>query len=776
MLGADVASGIYTPSKSSDSSLLTRKRGVLKGRLTNLEKYLDSFTGLTLTSEQIIEIKLRAHGASSLLNEFNTVQSQIEELSEELTDALQYRESFETKYYSLIAKSQNITSIDESANNPSCANLSSVKLPTITLPSFNGSYDNWLQFRDTYLSLVHNSTQISAIQKFHYLKSSLEGSAGLVIESLEFSAQNYSIAWELLTNRYDNTQLLIHNHIKALFSLQPLTKESPAWIRKLIDTIMKNLRALNTLGEPTDSWDTLIIYMVVSKLDAVTEREWEQHKVSTLSQAGDSKPGLKVDDLLKFLGRKADMLETVIVTHKNKHSYYNTSHTQNTPKVHCNVSSSSSSNKAHQERNIHYKPCPVCNNKHAIYSCQRFLDMPISDKYNIISQHKICVNCLRSGHAVTDCRFGPCKKCTKKHNSILHQDGSNGSTHNNTSSLVTLDSETHQSPVATENNSHTFNINTICETLSAQSPIIEPVLLSTAVIELVDKHNNYVQARALLDSGSQRCFITKALCEQLNASIIQSTHTIKGVGNAVTQSTQTCDITIRSLSSSYTADIKCLVLQTISSDLPSTSISIQEHNFKIPDNIQLADPKYFMSQPIDMLIGADYFWDLLEEGKIRLANGPFLQNTKLGWIISGPIYNSTHHDSQVHCNFTEAIDTSAVKSLEIVESASQDLPEIKSQTTQSYHASDNNNWFPFERYSQFNRMKRSFAYLMRFIHNTRNKNNKRTGALSVEELNESQTKLTKISQQESFPSVYETLSKQETLKKFTQLIKVTSFS
>ncbi|CAG9126253.1 unnamed protein product [Plutella xylostella] len=257
---------------------------------------------------------------------------------------------------------------------------------------------------------------------------------------------------------------------------------------------------------------------------------------------------------------------------------------------------------------------------------------------------------------------------TKLHHIII-TDGSNGSTHNNTSSLVTLDSETHQSPVATENNSHTFNINTICETLSAQSPIIKPVLLSTAVIELVDKHNNYVQARALLDSGSQRCFITKALCDQLNASIIQSTHTIKGVGNAVTQSTQTCDITIRSLSSSYTADIKCLVLQTISSDLPSTSISIQEHNFKIPDNIQLADPKYFMSQPIDMLIGADYFWDLLEEGKIRLANGPFLQNTKLGWIISGPIYNSTHHDSQVHCNFTEAIDTQLRKFWEI-----EDLP------------------------------------------------------------------------------------------------------
>lgn len=38
-----------------------------------------------------------------------------------------------------------------------------------------------------------------------------------------------------------------------------------------------------------------------------------------------------------------------------------------------------------------------------------------------------------------------------------------------------------------------------------------------------------------------------------------------------------------------------------------------------------------------MLIGADLFWELIKDGKMRLKNGPFIQNTHLGWIVSGSI-------------------------------------------------------------------------------------------------------------------------------------------
>lgn len=196
---------------------------------------------------QKAEFKLRIQGASSIMAEFNDVQSKIEERTDGIEEQLDYREEFETNYYRMIARSEGMLS-DEKVTEDCCKSkpsLSLVKLPTIFLPSFDGSYENWLEFRDTFLSLIHNSQEISPIQKLHYLKSSLRGSAALVINSLEFSASNYTVAWELLINRYDNNRLLVHNHVKALFSIQSLTKESPVLLRKLIDTVKKYSRSKN---------------------------------------------------------------------------------------------------------------------------------------------------------------------------------------------------------------------------------------------------------------------------------------------------------------------------------------------------------------------------------------------------------------------------------------------------------------------------------------------------------------------------------------------------
>lgn len=660
-------SGQKAPAYSVNN--LGRIRGVLKGRVTRFQTYVESFVGQTLTPEQKAEIKLRTQGATTLLYDFNTVQSQIEELSDNIDEHLDYRDIVEATYYSAMAKAQGMISDGKVSDGPTNSNHA-VKLPTISLPSFDGRYESWLEFKDTYLSLVHNSTQISSIQKFHYLKSSLVGSAALVIDSLEFSAQNYDIAWELLTTRYDNNRLLVHNHVKALFSIQPMTKESPELLRKLVDTILKNLRALKTLGEPTQHWDTLIIYIVVSKLDTTTEREWEQYKGS--QNAGDSKSKLRVEDLLAFLGRRADMLETLLVTHLKAHNNgKQMSHSQVpsvksnniSTKVHCNVSSTSTANKQPQGKFTH-KPCPMCQGSHPVYACQSFLDLSISEKYDVITRNKMCTNCLRFGHELNDCRFGPCKKCSKKHNSLLHREESNGGTQNNTVALFTLGKESQfTSSSALHSHNHTSHHNA----LSTQVPDVEPVLLSTAVIEIADIHNNYLRARALLDSASQRCFITQSLCKKLHTPVIQSTHNIKGVGSSVTQCTQTCNVKIRSLSSSYTTQIQCLVLPTITSNLPSQSIA--GNCIRIPNHIQLADPQYFESQPIDVLIGADLFWDLLEEGKIRLPNGPYLQNTKVGWIISGPIYthSSRSKSLQVQCNFTQTLDTQLRKFWELEE-------------------------------------------------------------------------------------------------------------
>lgn len=154
-------------------------------------------------------------------------------------------------------------------------------MPTIHLPTFDGNYEKWLEFHDTFLSLIHNNEDISRIQKFHYLKSSLRGDAARLISSIDISASGYETAWQAVCKRYDNKKLLIYNHINAIFSVPKINKETALDIRNLNESISKHLRILDTLLDPERKWDALLIYVISSKLDPTTIRDWEKHQTES---------------------------------------------------------------------------------------------------------------------------------------------------------------------------------------------------------------------------------------------------------------------------------------------------------------------------------------------------------------------------------------------------------------------------------------------------------------------------------------------------------------
>lgn len=679
---------------------LNKKRGYVKGRLTIFRKYMDMFDDNEAIPENVkTEIKYRLESARPLYSEYENIQSQIQDIKSDadIEQQLQDREKFELDYFSVLAKAHNLTKDEKVTENRSKSNChhehTSMKLPTISLPNFDGSYEHWLEFRETFLSLIHNNANIDNFSKLHYLKRSLAGDAKTVISSLELSGDNYTIAWELLLNRYNNSRLLVHTHVRSLFSLQTLTKESPDMIRKFIDSILKNIRSLKLLGEPTGTWDTLIIYMAVAKLDSTTEREWEQHNGTLRSRSGESKSTLKLDDLLTFLRDRADMLETLNLNHSkvnssdthestsNQNSSQSKQKSNNTNKIHCNVASDKTvsqtySDKKGRPNKSPKKPCLSCKDKnHPLYSCQTFLDYTLQDKLKLIRANKLCENCLRTdAHEAKDCWFGPCRWCLKKHNSLIHPDTASAGNKVNNRAVTLLsvdkDQNTH-TPAASvscgshpDSNSHdslgelqSYTItHTKKDVQCAHSSSVRPVLLSTAIVEVPSRTGMYHKARAILDSGSERSFITQSLCDKINANTLQSTHSIHGVGGLVTKSSQSCDIEIKSCTSTFSTRTKCMVLPNITNALPS--ITMQRSDFIIPNNVQLADPTFHESLPIDLLLGVDVFWDLLIVGRMRLANGPYLQNTKLGWVISGSVHTqSQQRITKTHCNFTQAIDS-----------------------------------------------------------------------------------------------------------------------
>ncbi|XP_036340466.1 uncharacterized protein LOC118749791, partial [Rhagoletis pomonella] len=143
-----------------------------------------------------------------------------------------------------------------------------------------------------------------------------------------------------------------------------------------------------------------------------------------------------------------------------------------------------------------------------------------------------------------------------------------------------------------------------------------------------------VPCRALLDSASQLNFVTNRLANQLQLKKVKSTTSISGIGQIDFVADHMVDLEMHSRIGEYQAQLSAVVTPSITDAQPLRSLNNIE--WKIPSNVYLADPLFFESQRVDVLIGASLFFELLCVGQIRLSEQlALLQKTKLGWIVSG---------------------------------------------------------------------------------------------------------------------------------------------
>ncbi|XP_062716565.1 uncharacterized protein LOC134291988 [Aedes albopictus] len=165
------------------------------------------------------------------------------------------------------------------------------------------------------------------------------------------------------------------------------------------------------------------------------------------------------------------------------------------------------------------------------------------------------------------------------------------------------------------------------------------VLLQTAVVKIADANGYAIWARALLDPASQINLMTVELSQKLKLRRVKTHQEIGGVGNATVVSSYAVDARIESHCSSFVADFSFHVLPGITRELPAKALNTQEWN--IPANIVLADPSFHQPGPIDMILGMEVYYELVEEGLVRLGPDlPVLQKTVLGWVVSGKVGSS----------------------------------------------------------------------------------------------------------------------------------------
>lgn len=184
-------------------------------------------------------------------------------------------------------------------------------MPLIQLPPFDGSYDQWESFRDRFTALIRNNMEINNFARMHFLASCLKGQALECIANLPVTADNFDIAWQMLTKRYENQRRLLNVHLSKLLNLTCLTRESANELRSLFDTVNIAVASLKSLDRaPEELWSDILVHLIVQKLDSVTRKAWNV-RVSD----GEIPP---FDDLSKFIESRTRALEEYSITSGGK--------------------------------------------------------------------------------------------------------------------------------------------------------------------------------------------------------------------------------------------------------------------------------------------------------------------------------------------------------------------------------------------------------------------------------------------------------------------------
>ncbi|CAG9119005.1 unnamed protein product [Plutella xylostella] len=270
------------------------------------------------------------------------------------------------------------------------------------------------------------------------------------------------------------------------------------------------------------------------------------------------------------------------------------------------------------------------------------------------------------------------RKCNAKHHSLLHfgnevqpVQSSTAAVAINQESEITevlnsleleevprLEAESDQPLQDEENPAVSF-----CS-LSAAKPDSKPMtqVLATAQVYATGRNGKDVMIRCLIDPGSQKHYITSKCRTRLGLNIESSTPiTVKGIGGASQIVKGSVNVSFRSRFNDSKFCIQALVLNQITSDLPTCPV---DKNFlNSMKNIPMADDTWGTPGEIDLLLGVSLFAEMLRPGKVTGEHGfPDALETVLGYIILGdaPTASQSQSMTSVACH---AVATCEIESL-----------------------------------------------------------------------------------------------------------------
>lgn len=297
------------------------------------------------------------------------------------------------------------------------------RLPTLELPHFRGHMEQWVSFKNMFVSLVDSRRDLTAGQKLAYLLSTLQDEARSLIQHLPVEDDQYATAWELLNSRYNNARLLADAHVSQILNV-PRIAARASLRHQLLTPVKVACNSLRTLGLPVDEWSFLLVHIVLGKLPADLRSRFErEHGGGSSGDFGQGDTFPRFSDLLRFLEFEARISEAL------------------TPEVGASAPGRTAAgptgrggrsweggHRVAQPRTTGGRlvatsveqGCRQCGHQgHDLLQCRAFKQLPVSERRLLVKRQELCFSCA-GPHFHRDCtRARPCPECSGLHHPLL---------------------------------------------------------------------------------------------------------------------------------------------------------------------------------------------------------------------------------------------------------------------------------------------------------------------------------------------------------------------
>jgi hypothetical protein len=365
------------------------------------------------------------------------------------------------------------------------------------------------------------------------------------------------------------------------------------------------VRGLEALGKAPDTYGDLLVCILMDKLPIeIRKNVARQHDQDewTLEQL---RKALRGEIRVMEAGQSSFLPHQQQPSSRNQQQY-------NGGKQTVNLFSGNS-------RPIKKFPCVFCSGDHAVTQCQQVTS--VEERKKLVGNKKLCSNCFSPKNQSKDCQsLASCRICGARHHTSLHSGPAKPS---NPSTLPTAVSGNH------------------CQTTALTSSVcdIYPfVFLKTAIIRAQSQQHEE-KVNALFDEGAQRSWMTRDAAKRLGLRAKNKELLIlSGFANAPTAPKyyDLVELVIVTIENQPII-VRAIVIDFLVNPLEDGYRKNLQDLAHLKD-LRLAHP--FTGQEtfhVDILIGADCYWQFIgDEAPIR-GQGPTAVNSKLGYLVSGPL-------------------------------------------------------------------------------------------------------------------------------------------